>query len=173
MIHTSVSHEILKYLTGKVEKVSLTNAGTGCWIGFSTDAPTITGEGFNEPDPEQYPSYARVRLNLWDPKVTSVVDLWGTVGQDVDGNSKPGCVTNVVEFTTPECKEEGGWPILKYFGLFTSADVGTGKPLASDRLTDPDGEYNEETQSYPEKDLKVEKGHVAVFRKGSLELRFT
>ena len=155
MITTSNANNIWKLFTGKLKNIS----GTGkCYLGFSITTPNADGSNFNEPDPDTYPSYSRIQLNI--NEAMAYTDVWGEV--------ENGMVSNAKEFTSPECKEEGGWETFTHFGIFDCATGGT--PIAFDLLTDPDGTPDEDG-NYPAKTLTVECNHVAVFRAGTLQLK--
>ena len=155
MIFTSCANAILNLYTAKSKSLEV---GGKCYIGFSTTVPNADGSNFNEPSPSQYPSYERIQLNI--NEATEWTDKWGTVSG--------GVVTNEHEFTTPECKEEDGWPTLVFFGIFPEKSGGT--PSMGDYLTDPEAEPDEDG-NYPQKPLDVEVNHCAVFRKNTLRLK--
>lgn len=153
---TQLKNDILKYLTGEIKTVS---GGTGeSWLGFSSTVPNADGTNFTEPDPELYPSYQRIQMNIQE--ATKYTNMWTPVAN--------GIVSNAKELNTPECKEEGGWPEFLYFGVFNSKTDNV--PRAFDLLTDPDGEPDPVTGKYPEKPLKVANNHAAFFRIGTLRL---
>lgn len=154
MIFTPCANEILKLYTAKINEI---NFGGKCYLGFSTTVPNADGSNFKEPTNA---SYARIQLNI--NEATEWTDRWG----EVSG----GVVTNAHEVTSPECKEEGGWPSLVFFGIFSEKEGGT--PSMGDYLTDPDGEPDEDG-NYPHKPLDVAVNHVAVFRKGTLRLKIS
>ena len=158
MIHTGFANEILRLATGKVDKL----IGTGkCYLGFSSTKPNMDGSNFSEPSSTAYPSYERIQVSIYE--ALEYTDKWGAIAD--------GMVENELEFTSRECLEEGGWPEFYYFGIFK--DKTGGYPLVSDKLRDPDGVPDEVTGLYPEKSLLVEKGRVAVFRAGALQLKLT
>ena len=155
MITTSYSDKIWELFTGKTRNIT----GTGkCYLGFSTTVPNNDGSNFSEPDPSTYPSYARIQLNI--NEAMAYTDLWGDVAD--------GMVSNAKEFTSAECKEEGGWETFTHFGIFDCPTGGV--PVAFDLLTDPDGTPDADGR-YPAKTLTVECNHVAVFRIGALQLK--
>ena len=154
-ITTPNANKIWELYTGKSTQIT----GTGkCYLGFSSTKPNADGSNFTEPDPAIYPSYARIQMNI--NEAMEWTDIWGAVAE--------GKVANAKEFTSTECKEEDGWPTFTHFGIFGQEEGGV--PLATDFLTDPDGEPDE-NGIYPAKSLTVAKNHVAVFRVGTLQLK--
>lgn len=152
MLSIGLRNKILQLITAKSERID----GTGfCYLGLSSTAPNADGSNFTEPSAS---SYARVQLNV--NEAMEYTDKWGTVAN--------GIVTNADEITTHECQEEDGWGILTHFGIFDRETGGT--PIAFDLLTDPDGEPDE-NGIYPAKALEITKNKVAVFRKGTLQLK--
>lgn len=169
MITHYYGDKILEYVIGASSSIT---GGTGkCYFALSSTEPTAVApsagakptaenQNFTEPDPETYPSYARVQLNI--KEATLYTNKWGDVSN--------GTVSNNAEFTTPECLEEDGWPTFTHFGIFDAET--DGNLLMFDELTDPDGEPDENGK-YPAKELTVKHNHVAVFRKDTLTLKFT
>lgn len=158
MINVSIANSLLEYFTAKTSTFSLSGGGE-CYLGFSSSTPANDGSGFTEPDSATYPSYERIQLHIL--KATEYTNVFGEV--------KNGEVTNELEFTTRECQEESGWPTFTHFGIFLNKEGGS--PVAWDWLTDPDG-VEDENGNYPKKSLTVAVNNVAVFRKGTLRLKF-
>lgn len=162
MISVSLANTLLNFIIGF--KSSL-GTGTGqCFLGFSTQDPGSDGSAFSEPDPDTYPSYARIQLNI--ESASQYTNKWGTVENKQ--------VSLLEEIVSSECLEDGGWPTFTHFGIFNTKTVGSSNAsslLAWDLLTDPDGEPDEDGQ-YPAKTLTVGKNEVAVFRTDSLKLMF-
>lgn len=160
MITTYLADKVLDFIIGN--ESSITDGTKECWLGFSTTTPNIDGTNFREPDPTACPSYERVRLHVnSESSASKWTNKWGTVANAM--------VENNDEICTNECLEESGWGTFTHFGLFDSAKGG--KLLAFDLLTDPDGVPDADGR-YPAKVLKMEKNHVAVFRAGTLRLKF-
>lgn len=170
MITNYYGDQILNFVIG--QSTTAISSGTGkCYFALSSTEPTAVApssgalptaenQNFTEPDPELYPSYARVQLNI--KEATTYTNKWGDVAD--------GAVSNIAEFTTPECTEEDGWPTFTHFGIFDA--ITGGNLIMFDELTDPDGEPDENGK-YPAKPLTISNGHVAVFRKDTLSLKFT
>lgn len=152
MINVNLRNDLLSLITGKSK--SITGSGF-CYLGLSTSTPNADGSNFKEPTAA---SYARVQLNV--NSAMQYTDVFGIVSD--------GTVTNVEEICTHECLEEEGWGEFTHFGIFGQETGGT--PLAFDLLTDPDGEPDE-NGVYPAKTLTITKNKVAVFRKGTLQLK--
>ena len=152
MINVTLRNNILSLITAKSK--SITGSGF-CYLGLSTTTPNEDGTNFTEPSAA---SYARVQLNV--NSAMTYTDVFGSVTN--------GTVTNDEEICTHECTEEDGWGTLTHFGIFGQETGGT--PLAFDYLTDPDGEPDE-NGVYPAKTLEITKNKVAVFRKGTLQLK--
>ena len=162
MISVNLANKILNYIIGF--ETSLSSSTGKCYLGFSTQDPGSDGSAFTEPDPEQYPSYARIQLNI--SSASQYTNKWGTVADKQ--------VALAEEIVSPECLETGGWPTFTHFGIFNAKEIGS--PIAAslmawDLLTDPDGEPDEDGQ-YPPKALNVGLNEVAVFRIGALKLTF-
>ena len=170
MIHTYLANKVLQLITAKApysENTGLCSiTGTGfCYLGLSATEPDAEGKrvlkadgsNFNEPDPILYPSYERIQVSV--AEALNYTDKFGDVAN--------GTVSNAQEFTSRECLEEGGYPTFYHFGLFDSKTGGN--LMVSDVLRDPDG-VPDENGLYPEKELTVAKGKVAVFRAGALQL---
>lgn len=162
MISVNLANKILNYIIG--HKASLDSSTGQCFLGFSTQDPGDDGSAFSEPSASQYPSYARIQLNI--ESATEYTNKWGTVADKQ--------VALAEEIVSPECLEEGGWPTFTHFGIFNAKAVGSSNSttlLAWDLLTDPDGEPDDYGQ-YPAKPLTVGQNEVAVFRTGALKLTF-
>lgn len=162
MISVELANKILNFIIG--HSASLGSNSGECFLGFSTKDPGSSGSNFSEPSTSQYPSYARIQLNI--EKASEYTNKWGTVSNKE--------VSLAEEIVSPECLENGGWPTFTHFGIFNTKTVGSAPAttlLAWDLLTDPDGTPDSYGQ-YPAKPLTVGKNEVAVFRTGSLKLTF-
>lgn len=156
MFYTALRNKFLEYLTAKTKTIT----GSGyCYLGFSSTTPNADGTNITEPSSSEYPSYKRIRLNV--NSAMPYTDVFTTVSN--------GQVTNKVELTTPECKEEGGWPTFTHFVIFDQ-ETG-GNALAGDSIVNPDGDIDS-NGSYPATTLTVPKNHVAVIRIGAINLKF-
>lgn len=157
MIHTTFANKCLQLATAKITSIS----GAGlCYLGFSSTAPMKSGSNFTEPSSATYPSYERIQLAV--TSALTYTDMWGAISNGVVANAK--------EFVSRECTEENGWPTFSHFGIFDCKTGGT--PIISGVLRDPSGTPDATTGLLPEKTMKVDKGEVAVFREGTLQLTF-
>lgn len=157
MIFYNFANKCLNLATAKTDQIF----GSGkCYLGLCTGQPTADGEALNEISSETYPSYERIQLNITE--AMTYTNVWGAI--------EKGVVSNIKEFTSRECTEEGGWPECSHFIIFDAKT--DGNPLVGDVLRDPDGIKDETTGLYPEKKLAVEYRKVAVFRAGALQLTF-
>lgn len=162
MISVKLANTILKYIIGFSSQLS--EASGACYLGFSSEDPGSDGSNFTEPSTADYPSYARIQLNI--ASAAQFTNKWGAVADKQ--------VSLAEEIVSSECLEEGGWPTFTHFGIFNAKPVGSDNEdtlLAWDLLTDPDGEPDDYGQ-YPAKPLTVGKNEVAVFRTDSLKLTF-
>lgn len=162
MISVTLANTILNYIIGNTAALT---GGTGkCYLGFSTQDPGDSGSAFSEPSAAEYPSYARIQLNI--ASAAEYTNKWGEVANKQ--------VSLAEEIVSSECLEAGGWPTFTHFGIFNAKNVGSSNAttlLAWDLLTDPDGTPDAYGQ-YPAKPLTVGLNEVAVFRTDSLKLTF-
>lgn len=161
MIFNYFSDKCLQFITGKIKRID----GTGtCYLGFSTTVPKADGTNITEPNPNSFPSYERIQLNIYE--AMTYTDKWDAVSS--------GKVTNKYEFTSREALEDDdgnggtGWPEFVWFVIFDAKTEGNA--LVGDVLRDPDGTPDATTGLLPEKTLKVDQNKVAVFRADMLQL---
>lgn len=159
MVHSAYANRFLNLVTAQ----SLSLDGTGkCYLGLSSTKPNFDGTNFSEPTTSDY-ERIQTAINIKEENVLTYTNMWGAPAG--------GRVENKKEFTSRECKQEGGWtPGFRYFGLF-DAPTG-GNLMVSGALRDPDGEINPATGLKPKTVLNVGKNQVAVFRVGTLVLDF-